>query len=75
MTVTVNLYTEQQEKALIDFLDSMHYDYQSSEDEVDIALTDTQKQEVLKRDADFINGKTTARNWDDINDELSRVYR
>ncbi len=73
MTVTVNLYTEEQEKALIEFLDNMHYEYQS--DNNDAGLTEAQKVEVLKRDNDFINGKTTARNWEDIKRDLGSVYR
>ena len=73
MTVTVNLHTEKEEKALIAFLDNMHYEYQSNSDNAD--LTDVQKIEVLKRDNDFINGKITARNWDDIKRDLGSVYR
>ena len=73
MTVTVNLYTEEQEKALIEFLNNMQYEYQSDND--DAGLTETQKVEVLKRDNDFINGKTTARNWEDIKRDLGSVYR
>ena len=73
MTVTVNLKTEEQEKALIDFLDKMHFEYQS--DNVDFDLTEAQMQEVIKRDNDFINGKTTARDWNEIKRDLQSVYR
>ena len=73
MTVTVNLETEEQEKVLIEFLEKMHYDYQS--DAMDTGLTDTQKEEILKRDNDFITGKTTARDWNDIKRDLESVYR
>ena len=73
MTVTVNLHSEEQEKALIDFLDKMEYDYESNAD--DFGLTELQKQEILKRDNDFVNGKTTARDWNDIKRGLKSVYR
>ena len=71
MTVTVNLHNEEQEKALIDFLEQMHYDYQSD----NISLSEAQKEEILKRDNDFLAGKTTARDWNDIKHELRSVYR
>jgi hypothetical protein len=73
MTVIVNPHTEEQEKALVEFLDRMQYDYQSDTD--DIGLTELHRQEILKRDNDFINGKTTARDWNDIKRELRSVYR
>ena len=73
MTVTVNLQTEEQEKVLIEFLEKMHFDYQS--DDTNFTLTEAQMQEVIKRDNDFINGKTTARGWNDIKRDLKSVYR
>ena len=73
MTVIVNLHNEEQEKALIEFLEKMHYDYQNETDFV--KLSEAQKEEILKRDNDFLNGKTTARNWSDIKNELKSVYR
>jgi len=73
MTVTVNLHTEEQEKALIEFLENMHYDYQRDIDSP--GLTEGEKSEILRRDNDFIGGKTTARNWEDIKRDLESVYR
>jgi hypothetical protein len=73
MTVTVNLHSEQQEKALLDFLERMDFDYSS--DENDVFLTEDQKREIIRRDNDFINGKTTARDWEDIKRDLQSVYR
>ena len=69
MTVTVNLHSEQQEKALLDFLERMDFDYSS--DENDVFLTEDQKREIIRRDNDFINGKTTARDWEEIKEELN----
>jgi len=73
MAVIVNPHSEEQEKALVEFLDRMQYDYQSDTD--DLGLTELRKQEILKRDNDFINGKTTARDWNDIKHKLRSVYR
>jgi hypothetical protein len=72
MTVIVTPHTEEQEKALVEFLDRMQYVYQSDSDI--IGLTERHKQEILKRDNDFINGKTTARDWNAIKRELRVVY-
>jgi len=73
MTVTVNLHNEEQEKALIEFLKKMHFEYQS--DIGNSGLTELQKQEILKRDNDFLTGKTSARDWNDIKRDLKSVYR
>ena len=73
MTVTVNLHSEDQEKALFDFLDKMNFEYQNDDD--DLRLTENQKQEIIRRDNDFVNGKTTARNWNDIKRDLDTIYR
>ena len=64
MTVTININSAEQEKLLFDFLERMNFDYQSDQDS--IVLTENQKEEILRRDNDFINGKTEARNWDEI---------
>jgi len=73
MTVTVNLHSEEQEKALFDFLERMDFDYQS--DENDFCLTEDQKKEIIRRDNDFISGKTTARDWEDIKRDLKFSVR
>ena len=72
MTVTINLHSEEQEKALFDFLERMDFDYQSNEN--DVFLTEDQKKEIIKRDNDFISGKTTARDWEDIKRDLQSVH-
>lgn len=72
MTVIVNLHNEE-EKALNEFLQREHYDYQSDKNEV--GLSELQKQEILKHDNDFLTGKTTAKDWNDIKRDLKSVYR
>ncbi|OIQ68372.1 hypothetical protein GALL_500380 [mine drainage metagenome] len=73
MTVTININSAEQEKLLFDFLERMNFDYESDRD--NISLTEGQKEEILRRDNDFINGKTAARNWDEIKKDLESVYR
>ena len=55
----------------MEFLDKMNYDYQS--DDYNFSLIESQKQEVIRRDNDFINGQTTARDWNDIKRDLKNV--
>lgn len=73
MTVVVNLRNEEEEKVLLAFLNSLQYDYQSTS--ADITLTTEQEKEIVRRDAAFAEGKTSARNWDEIKKNLENVYR
>lgn len=72
MTISVSVNNEQEEKVLLAFLNSLEYDYQTDDDYV---LTPEQQKEILRRDKEFLNGKTTARDWNEIKDELRNVYR
>jgi hypothetical protein len=71
MTVVVNLRSEEEEKALYAFLDSLHYDYQSTPDEIELSAE--QQSEILRRDKAFIEGKTCARDWEEIQKELEII--
>jgi hypothetical protein len=73
MTVVVNLRSPEEEKVLLAFLDSLQYDYQTAPD--DIALMSEQEKEIVRRDAALTEGKTSARNWDEIKKDLVNVYR
>ena len=73
MTVVVNLRSPEEEKVLLAFLDSLQYDYQTASD--DIALMSEQEKEIIRRDAALTEGKTSARNWDEIKKDLLNVYR
>ncbi len=73
MTVVVNLRNEEEEKVLLAFLNSLQYDYQSTPG--DITLTTEQEKEIIRRDTAFAEGKTSARNWDEIKKNLENVYR
>jgi len=73
MTVVVNLRNSEEEKVLLAFLDSLHYDYQNAPDSV--VLTSEQEKEIVRRDAALVEGKTSARTWDEIKRDLGNVYR
>jgi hypothetical protein len=73
MTVVVNLRNTEEEKVLLAFLNSLQYDYQITPDS--IALTGVQEKEIIRRDAALIEGKTSARDWDEIKKNLESVYR
>ena len=73
MTVVVNLRSEEEEKVLLAFLNSLQYDYQSAPH--DVELTDEQAKEIIRREKAFAEGKTTARSWDEIKKDLEDVYR
>ncbi len=63
-TLKIDIQNDQEKKVLIAFLDSLSYHYRSEND--DYVLTDSEVQEMLKRKADFLNGKTTSRPWNEI---------
>lgn len=63
-TLKIDIQNDQEKRVLLAFLDSLNYHYRSESD--DHTLSDEQVQEMLKRKADFLAGKTTARSWDDI---------
>ena len=73
MTVVVNLRNGEEEKVLLAFLNSLDYDYQT--DSSSIELTEEQSKEVLRRDQALAEGKTNARSWDEIKNDLENVYR
>ena len=72
MTVVVNLRNEDEEKVLYAFLNSLHYDYQTSPE---VQITNEQQKEIIKRDNALAEGKTSSRSWDEIKNDLERVYR
>gem|GEM_PF-4575048 len=60
--IVIKLHHEEQEK---------HYTIYQGDT---INLSEAQKEEILKRDNDFIVGKTTAKDWNDIKRELKSKY-
>lgn len=70
-TLKIDIQNDQEKKVLLAFLDSLSYHYRSDSD--DYILSDEQVQEMVKRKADFLAGKTTSRPWDDIKKKYEGV--
>jgi hypothetical protein len=64
MTIVVNPHTQQEEEALLKFLDNMKFDY--SKDEKFFVLSSAQQEEILKRDRQYEAGEATVYTLDEI---------
>ncbi len=62
-TLTVNIDNEHEERVLLAFLNSLKYDYKT---DVQHDISDTQKEELLRRERDFEAGKIESEPWDDV---------
>jgi hypothetical protein len=69
-TLLVNISNEQEEKELLAFLDSHNYNYNTDSHFYD--LTENQKAEVLRREADFASGKITSEPWSEVKKRFIR---
>ncbi|MDB5156462.1 MAG: hypothetical protein JWR50_1169 [Mucilaginibacter sp.] len=65
MTIVVNPHNQQEESALLAFLDQMKYDY-VREDKENSLLSTAQQEEVLNRDKEFEAGETETYSLDEI---------
>ena len=63
-TLTVNINDEQEERVLLAFLNSLKYNYHTEVKPEE--LSDFQKEEVLRREADFNAGRITAESWEEV---------
>jgi hypothetical protein len=61
-TLLVNINDEREEKMLTDFLESHKFDYSREDD----FISDTQKEEVLRRDQAFKEGKIKSQPWVEV---------
>jgi len=69
-TFLVNINDEEDERALIDFLNSHKYTY-SAETQAD-GLSEAQKNEILRRERDFKAGKIKSEPWAEVKKRFSR---
>jgi hypothetical protein len=70
-TLKIDIQNDSEKKVLLAFLDSLSYHYRTEND--DYTLTDAEIQEMLKRKADFLDGKTTSRPWSEIKKDYKGV--
>ena len=68
-SLTVNIESEQEERVLLAFLNSLKYNYKTDLHNND--LTDTQKKEILRRENDFKSGKIKSEPWEDVKKRFS----
>jgi hypothetical protein len=72
-TLTFNFHSEQEEKVLLAFLDSLQYDYRRAEDPEDFRFSEEEVKGLLQTKRDFLEGRTTARPWEEIERNLRRA--
>jgi hypothetical protein len=72
-TLTFNFRSEQEEKVLLAFLDSLQYDYRRARDPEDFRFSEQEAEGLLQTKRDFLEGRTTARPWEEIECNLRRA--
>jgi len=72
-TLIFNFHNEQEEKVLLAFLDSLHYDYRPVEEQEAFQFSQEEIKSLLQTKQDFLEGKTTARPWEEIKQNLRRA--
>ncbi|WP_162056140.1 hypothetical protein [Pontibacter pamirensis] len=72
-TLTFNFHNEQEEKVLLAFLDSLKYDYRRVDEPEDFLLSEEEVKGLLQTKRNFVEGRTTARPWEDIKRDLRRA--
>ena len=69
-SLLVNINDEQEERVLLAFLNSLKYNYTTETQPND--LSDSQKEEILRREADFESGKIKAEPWTEVRKRFLR---
>ena len=72
-TLRFNFHNEQEEKVLLAFLDKLQYDYRWVDEQEDFQFSEEEVKSLLQAKRDFIEGKTTARPWEEIKRNLKRA--
>ena len=71
--LTVNIQNEKDLSVLQEILDRFGMDYAIDEnDEYNLSKEDIE--DLVKTDQDYLDGKTNARDWKDIKEDLDRKY-
>lgn len=73
-TITATVSSEKDVKVLKEILERFGIDYVIEESATDYVFSDTQIADFERTQQDFLAGKTAARDWEDIKNDLSRVY-
>jgi putative addiction module component (TIGR02574 family) len=63
-TLTVDINNEQEERVLLAFLNSLKYNYKTGVQPE--GLSETQQEEILRREKDYESGKIKAEPWIEV---------
>jgi hypothetical protein len=72
-TLTVNIQNEKDLPVLQEILDRFGLSYSVNSDQ-DYVFSEAEIKGFIKTKQDFLDGKTTARDWTEIQEELNRTY-
>jgi len=70
--LTVDIHDENEEKALIAFLDSLKYSYTTIDDSVEGGLTPAQEAEALRRMHAYEEGRMGTLSWEEVKERLQK---
>lgn len=73
-TITATVSKQKDVKVLKEILERFGIEYTIEESAKDYVFSDTQIADFEHTQQNYLVGKTTARDWEDIKNELSRVY-
>jgi len=73
-TLTVNIQNEKDLPVLQEILDRFGLEY-VVENEEDYDFSPEEIESLVKTKQDFLDGKTTARDWEEIKKELEQKYK
>lgn len=72
--MTVNIPDENDVPFLKEMLDRIGLSYEMATDEQEYQFTDVEIAGFVKTKQDYLDGKTTGRNWDEVKNDLNRVF-
>jgi len=72
-TLTVNIPNDKDLAAVQEILDRFELSY-IVDTSTEYAFSEAEIKSFLKTKQDFVDGKTTARDWKDIEEDLDRAY-
>lgn len=73
-TITAKISNEKDVKVLKEILERFGISYVVNESSEDYKLSKAQIADFKKTQKEFLEGKSTAKTWDDIKKELNSVY-
>jgi hypothetical protein len=72
--VTVNVFEEKDVSFLKEILDRVGLTYEVDDDQPDYQFSESEIAGFVKTKQDYLEGKTTARNWDEVKKDLHSAF-